>query len=534
MPCYTTRSYFSLSNIRMQQLARLARGLASPAILMVVVWSAASIAVGIGPIDYPMQPTPVVLVLIAAGVSLFSLACWAGVRCFSAWFGRRSNMRAPSTRLLNQVVIATSLVGVAGIGLMALDRLVFSGLSNGGYAELLRCAPWLVDIIEIKRTPLLYVGYLTFSFGSASLVLFFLKGDEIDRGAAALAQISILSPVGHALLYSGRMPILLVIVLIVSAILLRIRQGKPPVPRGHHLVLKTAVVFLLFLIYSSSMWSSRQNFCVQMTGLVRELQQRMTERDIGRGSPSATIQQKEGQNSQAFPNEAISAADLNKMIAEARMTPAIAATDGGDFLAKIKGAWHVKPRPYVISAIDSGILSPSAAMSFLSTYFYLTHGIRVLDATWRAREQFSPQWGVYEIGVLSPMLRVFFPQGQRLAEMERQLKSAEIYGFFPTAWGSAYIDFGMAGAIIYIWIWGFVAGWSDFGARHSGLVTPSLLLTFVLASIFLSLVQGPLGIANSALVLLSMIAAGLAIDLALLKKWVRQGADKFELERPVT
>jgi hypothetical protein len=38
------------------------------------------------------------------------------------------------------------------------------------------------------------------------------------------------------------------------------------------------------------------------------------------------------------------------------------------------------------------------------------------------------------------------------------------------------------------------------------------VLVFILASIFLSPVQGPLGVANSALVLFSMIVTGAAID----------------------
>ena len=65
-----------------------------------------------------------------------------------------------------------------------------------------------------------------------------------------------------------------------------------------------------------------------------------------------------------------------------------------------------------------------------------------------------------------------------------------------------------------------------FGARHSGLVTPALLLTFILASILLSPVQGPLGIANSALVLISIIIVGLAIDLA-----VGRGARRSRQQR---
>ena len=165
---------------------------------------------------------------------------------------------APSLRSLNRVVIVTSLMGVSGIGLIALDRLVLSGVSNSGYSELLRCAPGLVDFIEIQRTPLLYIGYLTFSFGFASLALFLLKGEEIRGWAAIAAQISIVSPIGYALLYSGRMPILFTPRPDRFGMLVRISQGRPSLPRGHYLLLKTVVLVLLFGIYSSAIWSSRQ------------------------------------------------------------------------------------------------------------------------------------------------------------------------------------------------------------------------------------------------------------------------------------
>jgi hypothetical protein len=96
--------------------------------------------------------------------------------------------------------------------------------------------------------------------------------------------------------------------------------------------------------------------------------------------------------------------------------------------------------------------------------------------------------------------------------MEDQLKSAQIYGFFPTFWVAAFIDFGFSGAIIYILLFGFLAGWCACGAGRSLLVGPQLLLCFILASIFLSPVQGPLGIGNSFLVLVSLVITGLAVD----------------------
>jgi hypothetical protein len=522
----------------MQQFLRLSSGLASPAILIVVVWCSVLICVAVGPIDFPGQPSPAVLTLVAAGVSLFILGHCAGAWCFGSWFKRQANLPAVSLRSLNNVVIAAALIGISGIGLIAFDRMVLSGVSNSGYSELLRCAPGLVDVIEIRRTPLLYVGYLTFSFGFASLALFLLKGEEISGWAANAAQISIVSPIGYALLYSGRMPILFLLVLIGSVMLVRIGQRRPPLPRGHYLLLKTAIVVLAFAIYSSAIWSRRSNFCTQMSGVIQQLEQEKTELNTAQ----AEIRQETGLKTQdpvrdqadrppssiadranrpQSPNS-IRATDVSKMVTDATKTanettrspasaPQVSSTDG--LVRMMRESWNVQPRRYVLAAMKSGKLSPSAAMTILGTYFYLTHGVRAADITWNEREKFSPNWGVYEIGILSPILRVFRPQDQRVTDMEMQLRSAGIYGFFPTVWGAAFIDFGTMGSVVYILIWGFAAGWSAAGSRRSDLATPRLLLAFILASILLSPVQGPLGLANSALVLVSMAIVGAATDL---------------------
>ena len=97
-------------------------------------------------------------------------------------------------------------------------------------------------------------------------------------------------------------------------------------------------------------------------------------------------------------------------------------------------------------------------------------------------------------------------------------------------WGAAFIDFGLVGAIIYILIWGVVAGWSAAGSKHSDLMTPLLLLVFVLASILLSLVQGPLGMANSALVLVSLIVTGFMLDFARLRSAIAGGRRRASAE----
>ncbi|MBR0826184.1 hypothetical protein JQ596_11590 [Bradyrhizobium manausense] len=516
-----------------QRLIPLVGALASPAILMTVIWVVALFAVAVGPINYLGQPSPAVLTVVAIGLAIFLLSYRGGKLAFDRWFAGLDHSPQPSARLLNSVTMAAALFGIVGIALVALDRTVLSGVSNSSYAELLRCAPGLVDTVAIRRTPLLYGGYVMFSFGFASLVLFLLKGEEIRGWAAALAQLSIISPVGYALLYSGRMPILFVLVLVAMTMLVRLAQGRTLLPRGHYLLLKTVIAVGLFAVYSSSIWSSRQSFCIQMSPLIAELQQEKNQRDTA-AAASALAATSEVHRSK--PPESITAAELNKRVAEAQAAPpqATGTSSTEAVLAMMLEAWNVKPRDYVASAIESSRISARSAMIGLSTYFYLTHGVRTVDIVWKARDKFTPQWGVYEVGVLSPLLRIFFPENDQVAVMETELRGALIYGFFPSVWAAAFIDFGLVGAIVYVAIWGGVAGWSAAGSRHSDLMTPLLLLVFALASVLLSPVQGPLGMANSALVLMSMAATGLVLDFAKLRARAPRDAGELGLNRPAT
>lgn len=512
-----------------QRLILVVGALASPAILMTVIWFGALLAVAVGPINYPGQPSAAVVTVVALGLAIFLLFYQGGKLVFDRWFMRHVGSPRLSARLLNNITMAASLFGIVGIALIALDRTVLSGVSNSGYAELLRCAPGLVDTIAIKRTPLLYSGYAMFSFGFVSVIVFLLKGEEIRGRAAALAQLSIVSAVGYALLYSGRMPILFVLVLIAMAMLVRLTQGRTLLPRGHYLLLKTFIVVGLFAVYSSAIWTTRQSFCTRMSPLINELQQEKNRRDAAAAGPAAS---EEAPRSK--PAASVTAAELNKRIAEALAIPPPSVSSTDAVLARMLEAWNVKPRGYVTSAIESSRVSAHEAIIGLSTYFYLTHGVRTVDIVWKARDKFTPHWGVYEVGVLSPLLRIVFPASDQVAVLEAEQRAALIYGFFPSAWAAAFIDFGLVGAVVYIAIWGAVAGWSAAGSRHSDLMTPALLLVFVLASILLSPVQGPLGMANSALVLMSMLATGLMLDLVKLQARVSEDAGKLEVDRPTT
>lgn len=498
-----------------QWLTQTLSGLASPAILMTVVWAATLLLVANGPIIYPGQPSAPVLTVVVFGLAIFLLCHWAGKLAFDRWFEQRAKSSHISIQVLNKTVMAASLLGITGIALLAFDRTVLSGVNNSTYSELLRCAPHLVDTVMIRRTPLLYVGYATFSFGFVSVMLFLLHGEEIRGWAAALAQLSIVSPIGYAILYSGRMPILFVLVLVAMSMLVRVARGRTLLPHGHYLVLKTTILVGLFAVYSSAIWSSRQSFCVQMSPLITELQKQKDDRLRNLGDERTQENQTVGSKA----TEMITPAELNKRFAEAQAQPRLAQTSRSTATAleTVLDAWNVQPRGYITSAIETGRLSPRGAMIGIATYFYLTHGVRTVDYVWSARDKFKPHWGVYEIGVLSPLLRIFFPESDRIADMEAEQRAAFIYGFFPSAWAAAFIDFGLVGAIVYVMIWGGLAGWSAAGSRHSRLMTPLLLLVFMLSTVLLSPIQGPLGMANSALVLVSTVVTGLVLDFITLR-----------------
>jgi hypothetical protein len=369
----------------MYLIVRLVRVLSSPAVLITFVWCATFLGMVIGPIDFQGQPTSSALGLVASGIFLFVLAERLGWRSFELWFERRANVPVSSS-VLNRVVVATALIGLIGIGLLAFDRQVLSGVGNGGYAELLRCAPSVADFVDIKRTPLLYLGYLAFSFSYASLVLFFLKGEEIHGWAAWLAQLSIISPIGYALLYSGRMPILFIIILVLAAMMVRVGQGRRLLPSGHRLVVKLVLIVLVFAVYSSAIWSRRLNFCIQMSELINELSLRQAARNQKRAEPGLPQQ----------PRDAITANDLRKRIDEVIVSsPKIVSPSdsASQFLSTtMHESWDVKPRPYVFSAIDFGFLSPNLAMSLLSSYYYITHGTRTIDTVWHARSKLKSEF----------------------------------------------------------------------------------------------------------------------------------------------
>ena len=74
--------------------------------LIVLIWCAALLSVAVGPIDYPGQPSLVVLTVVGSGVVLFLFGYEGGKFLFIRYFSRQARMPPLSRRMLNRIVIA--------------------------------------------------------------------------------------------------------------------------------------------------------------------------------------------------------------------------------------------------------------------------------------------------------------------------------------------------------------------------------------------------------------------------------------------
>ena len=350
---------------------------------------------------------------------------------------------------LDAVIIACAVAGLAGAALIAIDKIWLSGQdwSLGISAVRDRRSVEVMEGVAIKRSWLLYLGYLTISFSCVSFCLFLLRGEKVGRAAGWAGQASVLAMVAYAIVYGGRMPILLVILLAVGCAMVRKLAGRQLVPTGWYLWPKMSLGFVAFLVYTNAIWSSR--------------------REIG--------------NIHSYD----------------------------DFLNVASRRWQLQPSAWLDEAVRTGDLGARAVMDFISTAMYLTHSPTTVQRVMEHFGQLSSYLGLYQIGILSPLFDVFAP-GLKLPEtMRGQLATAGLYGWFPSAWGAWALDAGFELALIAIVIWGALSGAAYRAVLRSGSSAAELLLVFAYTAILISPLNGPFGMANSFLIFCSFVAVAL-------------------------
>lgn len=103
------------------------------------------------------------------------------------------------------------------------------------------------------------------------------------------------------------------------------------------------------------------------------------------------------------------------------------------------------------------------------------------------------QWGAYGIDLVSALMRRL--DSATLAKGFDALLEINVYGFFPSAWGSLYVDLGLF-ALAVVLVWGLLSALVYRRALIEQRIEWSLLWPFIVAGIGTSLINTPIGFSN--------------------------------------
>lgn len=416
------------------------KSLMHPAALMVAIWAAAIALFYASPLSYVHAPGIAAWSIILGGIALFCLGAAVGAS------GAPSQPSSPRACPPDNLVVLCTALGFVGLAAILIDKLYLSGIdwSPGISAVREQRAIDVMHSVAIRRTWLLYFGYLTFSFSTVAVTIFVLAGERLRTFASLCGQASVLPMAAYAVLYGGRMPILLTILLVISAGITRARQGKTLLPRGHWLWWKVALVAIAFLIYTNQIWQARR--------------------------------------------------EINRM------------TGYETFLAVAASRWEMAPTSLADNAVRGGIIPANLAMDWLSIDMYLTHPPTTVQRMVEHWHEFSVYGGLYQIGVLSPITDILMPSLKLSQTMRAELSAIGAYGWFPSAWGAWIGDAGLVGGAISVLIWGWLSGFCYRRTLETSFVGAQLMMSFAYLSILISPLNGPFGFANSFLIFLSFAA----------------------------
>jgi hypothetical protein len=131
----------------------------------------------------------------------------------------------------------------------------------------------------------------------------------------------------------------------------------------------------------------------------------------------------------------------------------------------------------------------------------------VLDRTLAYRGELGPYYGGYQLYLLTALLSRLFPAWGLDRLMLDQLIGAEVYGFFSMAWGGMFLDFGIAGALLAIFICGAAAQYFFDRAVINRDPPAQLISSYVLAGIIATPILSMFTISISLPILFSIVVA---------------------------
>jgi len=443
-----TKTLNSASRNRERLRALIKRTAGSPARLMVTTWAVIIVLYFVGPLTYFHPPGLRAWSFIAGCTFTFVL----GSRWKLGWQSKKAraaSIQPPpeiSNSHVDRLVRICALVGLIGIISFIIDKVFLSGLSYSQGITTVRyerITEALSGEDRAQRSFLLYLGFLTVSFSTVAYLLYLLKAEALSRSSVWLAHLSLISPIALSMLYGGRSPLVLVVLLASGALIVRVLNNQtlfPQVAVARRLMLAFAVLGLLYNGY---------------------------------------------------------------ILAERRLRSGV--EDYYSLINNIEISASATPTAWAEALIENGYIDSDVFMTLLSTHFYLTHGFSALDRTFEYDGALGPYYGQYQFYFVTASLSRVYPAASFEELITREMQLAGLYGTFLTAWGGVYVDFDWPCGLIVAFAYGWLSGRAYRRATVSQDLGAKLILCYVIAAILFSPITSPFGVSNSLPTLASIL-----------------------------
>jgi hypothetical protein len=405
----------------------------TPARFLLTVWAVALALVYFGPVRYSQHVSPLTWLFLVACIGLFCLGSslgWRQVRRPSRdELGDRRDAGgtwAEFDHRIDRIARVSAVLGLIGITLLTFDKLRLSGLDySAGITAVRNARAEEVNAgnTALGRSPFLYLGFVTFAFSVPSYLLYMLRRRSLRRSTAWLTHFGLLSPLGFGVLYGGRSPLILTIGLIFGGAVVRGLCG----------------------------------------------QRRMTPTKFGRFAMLGLI---------AF------ALVFGSYIF--RQRAAVAGYTYAGLAERSTHSYQATPRPWFKHLMTSNSGVAPIATDVLFTHLYVTHEVFMLDRTLQYEGRMGPYFGAYQFNLLAALGGQIWPQFDVAKTIVSQATEANTYGYFPSAFGCMYLDFGLFGALVGILICGLLAGKIFRWALLTGELKSQLFMCYVIAGIVAS------------------------------------------------
>ena len=180
-------------------------------------------------------------------------------------------------------------------------------------------------------------------------------------------------------------------------------------------------------------------------------------------------------------------------------------TDLSMYFAYLKAQYGIYPDEFLIDLVNNNLLDEELVVGLMQSFYYFTHGPLVFSKMVNSQMTVGPYCGQYQVPLVMTLLRKFFPYFSLSDQIFNELSAAGVLGSFSSAWGMMFADFGWIGTLIEVFYLGCISRLVYFYAIAQKRLGDQLLLTFIMASIYITPVLPPLGIGLNFFTLFSVI-----------------------------